>query len=87
MGGNTPLQVIETGADDAPSLLILRDSYADSLIPFLLDDFSQIHLMDLRYYRAGLSEYLKNNHIDEILVIYSVSNFCTDSNIFLMGNS
>ena len=87
MGGNTPLQVIETGADHAPSLLILRDSYADSLIPFLLDDFSQIHLMDLRYYRAGLSEYLKNNHIDEILVIYSVSNFCTDSNIFLMGNS
>ncbi len=85
MGGNCPMHVIETGNEDKPSLLILRDSYTDSLIPFLLDDFSEIHVLDLRYYRASLKAYIEQNDFDNVLVCYSVSNFCSDSNIFLMG--
>lgn len=85
MGGNCPMHVIETGAEDKTSLLILRDSYTDSLIPFLLDDFSEIHVLDLRYYRASLKAYMEQNDFDNVLVCYSVSNFCTDSNIFLLG--
>ncbi len=85
MGGNCPMHVIETGNEDKPSLLILRDSYMDSLIPFLLDDFSEIHVLDLRYYRASLKAYIEQNDFDNVLVCYSVSNFCSDSNIFLLG--
>ena len=85
MGGNCPMHVIETGNEDKPSLLILRDSYTDSLIPFLLDDFSEIHVLDLRYYRASLKAYMEQNDFDNVLVCYSVSNFCSDSNIFLLG--
>lgn len=85
MGGNSPLQQITTGVEDAPSLLIIRDSYTDSLIPFLLEDFSEIHVLDLRYYRAGVAAYVAENSIDNVLVLYSVKNFCTDSNIFLLG--
>ena len=85
MGGNCPMHVIEAGNEDKPSLLILRDSYMDSLIPFLLDDFSEIHVLDLRYYRASLKAYIEQNDFDNVLVCYSVSNFCSDSNIFLLG--
>lgn len=85
MGGNCPMHVIETGNEDKPSLLILRDSYTDSLIPFLPDDFSEIHVLDLRYYRASLKAYIEQNNFDNVLVCYSVSNFCSDSNIFLLG--
>jgi hypothetical protein len=85
LGGNTPLLTIETGVKDAPSLLIIRDSYADSLVPFLLDDFSEIHLIDLRYYRAGLSDYIRDNAIDEVLVLYSIPDFCTDGNIYQLA--
>ena len=85
MGGNCPMHVIETGNEDKPSLLILRDSYMDSLIPFLLDDFSEIHVLDLRYYRASLKAYIEQNDFDNVLVCCSVSNFCSDSNIFLLG--
>jgi hypothetical protein len=81
LGGNTPLVRITTEAGDAPSLLIVRDSYADSLVPFLIRDFSEIHILDLRYYRTSLADYMAENDIDMALVCYSVSNFCTDSNI------
>ena len=85
MGGNCPMHVIETGNEDKPSLLILRDSYTDSLLPLLLDDFSEIHVLDLRYYLASLKSYIEQNDFDSVLVCYSVSNFSTDSNIFLLS--
>ena len=45
LGGNQPLCVIETQLTDAPKVLIIRDSYTDSLAPFLTQNFSEIHLV------------------------------------------
>ena len=85
-GGNTPLLTIETGNSDAPSLLILRDSYMDSLSPYLLPHFSTIHILDLRYYQTGLKAYLAEHPVDQILVCYSVNNFTQDGNVFLAAS-
>ena len=82
-GGNTPLLTIETGHSDAPSLLILRDSYMDALSPFLTAHFSKIHIVDLRYFKTSLRAYVEENDIDSILVCYNVKNFTEDGNIFL----
>lgn len=85
LGGNTPRVTIETGHSDKPSLCIIRDSYADCLLPFLLEDFSRIDLIDLRYYKSSLSQYINERQFDMVLVMYSVSNFCEDENLFLLG--
>ena len=85
MGGNTPMMTISTGNEDKPSILILRDSYMDSLTPFLLSEFSSIHILDLRYYRSSITSYIEENDLDSVLVCYSVDNFTTDRNIFLAG--
>ncbi len=84
-GGNTPLLKIETGKEGLPSLLIVRDSYMDSLSPYLTEHFSTIHIVDLRYNNASLKGYIAQNDIDNILVCYSVPNFSTDGNIFLVA--
>lgn len=89
MGGNTPLVKITTKNTDLPKILILRDSYTDSLLPFLQNNFSEIDVMDLRYYKmqlmeSSVSDYVKENGIDEVLVCYSVYNFGTDTNVFML---
>lgn len=80
LGGQQPLCVIETG-HEGEKLLIVRDSYTDSLAPFLTRNFSQLHLVDLRYYKGSLGEYIREQGIDRVLVLYSVPNFVTDSNL------
>ena len=84
LGGNTPRAILRTGDDSLPSLLLIRDSYSDSLSPFLLRHFSEIHLLDLRYYRSSISAYVRENNIDQVCVIYSVKDFCEDGNLALM---
>ncbi len=83
LGGNTSLLRVDTG-HEGPSLLIVRDSYSDSLVPFLTANFSRIDLVDLRYYKDSLAMYADENDFDSILVLYSVSNFSTDRNLALL---
>lgn len=82
LGGQQSLGVVKTPNADKPKLLIIRDSYADSLVPFLTPHFSEIHLIDLRYYKLSIADYIQQNGIDQALVLYSVPNFVTDSNLF-----
>ena len=83
MGGNQPLAVIATGRD-GPKLLLVRDSYADSEVPFLTPYFSEIHMADLRYYREGLLDYIAENGIDCVVISYSLRNFATDTNLHFL---
>ena len=84
MGGNQPLAVIRTG-HEGQKLLLVRDSYADSEVPFLMTRFSEIHMVDLRYDREGLTEYIAEHGIDCVVISYSARNFITDTNLHFMN--
>ena len=86
MGGNMPLYIVrnEHAAADR-KLLVVRDSYSDSLAPFLSQAFSEIHLLDLRYYRTPVAQYAAENDVDMILVCYSVENFIKDTDAALLA--
>ena len=86
LGGNQPLCIIqnETLPESAGKIVLVRDSYSDALAPFLAQRFAEVHLLDLRYYRAPVSMYALQNNIDEIVVLYSVQNFISDPNLVLL---
>ena len=86
LGGNQPLCVIqnENLPEDAGKIVLVRDSYSDALAPFLAQRFSEVHLLDLRYYRAPVSVYAMQYGIDDIVVLYSVQNFISDKNLVLL---
>ena len=85
LGGNKPLAVVKGQNTVGPKLLVIRDSYSDSLAPFLTADFSEIHLFDPRYNKTPVSQYVAENGIDQVLVLYSVSNFVSDGNLFILS--
>ena len=84
MGGNQPLAVVRTG-NEGKKLLLIRDSYADCEIPFLCGAFSEIHALDLRYYRDSLSAYIEENGIDCVAISYSLRSFVGDTNLFFLN--
>ena len=85
LGGNQPLCVIENPNGTKGKLLVIRDSYSDSLAPFLAQDYGEVHLFDLRYNLTPISQYVEENGIDQVLVLYSASNFATDANLRLIA--
>ena len=86
LGGNQPLCVLENPAiTDGSKLLLIRDSYSDSLAPFLAQRFSEVHLVDLRYYHASVAEYMAQHSIKTAAVLYSTANFISDGNLFYLS--
>ena len=86
LGGNNPLYVIKNpNAATDQKLLVVRDSYSDSLAPFLTQYYGEIHLLDLRYYRMPVAQYAQANDMDAVFVCYSVDNFQSDSNMIYLG--
>jgi hypothetical protein len=61
-------------------ILVVRDSYANCLGPFLAESYGEVVLVDLRYYANPVSE-LAAEGFDDILILYSIGNFLTDTNI------
>ena len=86
LGGNAPLYVVRN-PDSATDrkILIVRDSYSDSLAPFLSRYFSEVHLLDLRYYRTSVAQYAEENGMDQIFACYSIENFVKDLDAVFMG--
>lgn len=85
LGGQQSLGVVTTPNTDKPKLLIIRDSYSDSLVPFLTPHFSEIHLIDPRYYKQSPAQYIEQHGIDAAMVLYSVPNFTSDKNLVWIG--
>ena len=74
LGGNQPLCVIRSQSE-GPKLLVLRDSYSDCLAPFLSERFGEVHLFDLRYNRLSPADYIREQGIDMVLILYSFETF------------
>lgn len=86
LGGNQPLCILRNSlVEEGKKLLVIRDSYSDSLAPFLAMDYSEVHLFDPRYNLTSLKAYVEENDIDQVLVLYSAANFASDSSLFLLG--
>ena len=62
-------------------LLVIKDSYAHALVPFLAENYSEIVMIDMRYYKENVTELCKAEGITDALVLYSISNFCTDTGL------
>ena len=63
------------------ALLIIKDSYANSMVPYLSGNYEQITMIDLRYYNDSVPELVAEGW-DEVLVCYEMSNFIKDRNLF-----
>ena len=84
LGGNQPLAILRTDNRDAPKLLVIRDSYFDSMAPFLTPHYSEIYIVDFRYNRADVSQFMEETGIDEVFICYSLANFHQDANFGLV---
>ena len=79
--GNHPLVKIQTDAKNDKTLLIFKDSYANSFIPFLVKDFSKIIVVDPRYYYEDIDQLMQQESVDEVLYLYNANTFFNDTSL------
>ncbi|MDD3219371.1 MAG: DHHW family protein [Lachnospiraceae bacterium] len=81
LDGNHAEIKIETPTQENNRLLILKDSYANCLIPFLAPYYREIVVIDPRYYYDDLQELIEVEEINQILFLYNANTFFTDTSL------
>ncbi|WP_339265131.1 DHHW family protein [Paenibacillus sp. FSL W8-0187] len=81
LNGNHARIHIKTANPSGRKLLVVKDSYANSLIPFLLKHYSEIHVVDLRYYEEDLASLANEQGIQDMLLLYNANTFFEDPSI------
>jgi hypothetical protein len=82
LDNNHPLiKITNNNINKSKNILIIKDSYANSMIPFLVNHYGTIHVIDPRYYKKSISKYLLENNINDVLFLYNIGTLASDSNI------
>ena len=74
--GNNGFSRIE--GDGTGRVLVVKDSYANSFVPYLTANYAVIDVVDFRAYPAGLDSLIAENDYDQVLVLYSFASFKAD---------
>lgn len=82
LGQNSPIVTVENeNAKSDRSLLIIKDSYAHSLVPFLSKEYKKVTMIDLRYINMDFRIMTPLEDYDQLLFVYNVITFSEDENI------
>ena len=81
--GNNGLSRVE--GDGEGRILVIKDSYANALVPFLTANYAAVDVIDLRNYNYGLDALIEANDYDQILLLYSFDSFKSDPYLYRAG--
>ena len=80
LNSNQAQTVIE-GSGKNGKLLLIKDSYGNTFSQFPVEDYAEVHVLDLRFFKGDVVEYAKENGITDTLVLYGTQNFVKDTNL------
>ena len=71
-GNNAHVRITNPSFGEREKLLVIKDSFAHSLVPFLALHYD-LEIIDLRYTNDSMIEFVKENNISKVLVLYNVA--------------
>ena len=74
-------QTVISGSGKSGKLLLIKDSYGNTFSQFPVEDYAEVHVLDLLFFKGDVTEYAKENDITDALVLYGVQNFVKDTNL------
>lgn len=80
-GGNFAQVKIDTTLNSKKVLMVVKDSYANCLLPMLIPYYKSIVIIDPRYYTDKIEQTVKDNGVTDILWLYNTNTFFTDTSI------
>lgn len=71
--GDAPLFVeYNDNLNNGKKIAVVKESYGNAFVPYLTNNYEEVHVIDFRYFGQSLKSYMQDNDIDEVLFINNV---------------
>lgn len=70
VAGDNPYSVItNNNSDSNESCVVVKESYGNAMIPFLVDHYKKIYIVDYRYYKGNLINLVKKKKVHDVIFV------------------
>lgn len=87
LGGNNAVVKITSSNKNGKTLLMVKDSYGHSMAPFLANEYETVYMLDLRYYNGDVADFINDNGVTDITVLYNFASLYSDKTIMKIYNA
>jgi len=82
IAGDNPISEIHNpNISDGSSIVVVKESYGNAFIPFLVDSYEYVYVIDYRYWSGDLADFVIDNGIDDVLFLNVVNNTSTSARL------
>lgn len=67
--GDTPVAKITTGNKNGKKIMVVKESYGNAFVPFLIENYEEIYVTDPRKIDMDLPKFIKEHGIQDVLMI------------------
>ena len=79
IGGDRALSTIHNpNIKDGSSIVVIKESYGNAFVPFLVDSYEYVYVIDYRDYNGSLADFVEKNNVDDVLFLNTVSTTASD---------
>ena len=79
---NSLITIENKNADTDKELVIIKDSYANCFVPFVVNHYKKVYVFDTRYYRFSVSTFINENpNVTDVLILYNMNTLDADNGI------
>ena len=58
---------------DGSAVVVIKESYGNAFVPFLVDHYQDVYVIDHRYYSGNLTQFIKDNGVDDVIFMNHMS--------------
>ena len=77
MGSDARITQVKTDSECPRRLLVMKDSFGNAIPGYLFGSFSEIHVIDFRYFTYSIKDYIREHGITDILMANNISLVCS----------
>lgn len=74
IGGDNPFtEIHNTALSDGSSCVVVKESFGNAFVPFLVSHYETVYVVDYRYYNGELCDFVLENDVDDVIFINNMS--------------
>lgn len=74
IAGDNPFTVIQNKErTDGSSCVVIKESFGNAFVPFLVADYQTVYVIDYRYYNGELVDFVTQNGVQDVIFINNMS--------------
>lgn len=87
IGGDNPFtEITNNDLHDGSSIVVVKESYGNAFVPFLIADYEKVYVIDYRYWNGSITDFVTDSGVKNVLFLNNISMTRSDSLVGCIEN-